>query len=702
MKNNNKKNKDWAPCSFTVEGINKCKKLLLEENFKKKISLLQVENMPVACIIWDPDFRVMTWNPAATKIFGYKAKEIIGEKAFDLILDKKEKDKIRNIQIILLQGKKITKDIRSNKTKNGKNIICEWFDSPLKDSDRQVIGILSMAQDITESKYLEKKYKIINQELSKQIKNLKESKENTTQALKGLSVSVERIKKTERNLSDIIDFLPDATFALDKEKKVIIWNKAIERMTDIKAEDMIGKGNHEFSIPFYGKRRSILMDLVWSKEQKIIKKYPKIIKENGCLSTEVFCNALYGGRGAYVYAKVSPLHDEKGRIIGAIESVRDITERKLAEDIVKAQALKISKAIAKDEAILQSIGDGLIVVDEEGKILKTNLAFEELTNRKAEEVIGHNFIKVVPRENEKGELLSSENELIKSILKNKIIKNNLKEKKEVSPFIWNYIRKDGTKFPGSSIINPIFLDEKVIGAVEVFRDITKEKQLDLAKTEFLSLASHQLRTPLSGTKWTLELFLEDKNLSSIHKDRLINLYNSNERLINLVNMLLNVAKIETGKWPVDKKMIDISEIIKKSCKQIEPNLNQRNQKIKLSIKTEIKKTKIDPLLFEEAFSNILSNSINYGPKNSIIDIAINSQENYYLVSVHNSGPAIPKKDQEKIFKKFERGVAAQDQKTAGSGLGLFFSKNAIEINKGKIWFESSPGKGTTFYFTVPK
>ncbi|MFA5009141.1 MAG: PAS domain S-box protein [Candidatus Paceibacterota bacterium] len=700
MKKNNKKNKDWAPCSFTAQGINKCKKLLLEESFKKKVSLLQVERMPVACIIWDYDFRVMTWNPAAEKIFGYKAKDIIGKKAFDLILEKKDKDKIKKIQATILQGKRTVKDIRNNKTKKGKKIICEWLDLPLKDSAHQVVGILSMVQDVTESKNLEEKYKVINQELSKQVKNLKESKKNTNQILEGLSLSVEKIKKTERNLSDIIDFLPDATFALDKEKKVIIWNKAIERMTGINAEDMIGKGNHEYSIPFYGKRRSVLMDLIWKKDQKIIKKYSKIIREDACLSAEVFCSALYGGRGAYVYAKVSPLHDEKGRIIGAIESVRDITERKLAEDIVKAQALKISKAIAKDEAILQSIGDGLIVVGADGKILKTNLAFEKLTDWRGEEVIGHNFIKAVPRENEKGELLSFENEIIRSILKGNPIEDNLNQ--ESAPFVWNYIRKDKTKFPGSSIINPIYLDEKVIGAVEVFRDITKEKELDLAKTEFLSLASHQLRTPLSGTKWTLELFLEDKDLSLKNRERLNDLYDSNERLINLVNMLLNVARIETGKWPVNKKMVNISEIIEKSCKQIKPNLNQRNQKIKLFIKTEIKNTKIDPLLFEEAFSNILSNSINYGPKDSVISVTVDNQDNYYLISIHNSGPAISKKDQAKIFKKFERGVAAQDKKTSGSGLGLFFSKNAIEINGGKIWFKSSSGKGTTFYFTVPK
>jgi len=154
----------------------------------------------------------------------------------------------------------------------------------------------------------------------------------------------EALQKSERRLNDVIDFLPDATMAIDSERKVIVWNKAIERMTGVKAEDMIGKGDHEQIVPFYGEKRPHLMDLIWDDDQSIIDRYPRVVREGESISTETFCPALYGGRGAHVFAKVSPLHDQAGHIVGAIESIRDIEEHKRAEE-----------ALLQSEATLRSL-----------------------------------------------------------------------------------------------------------------------------------------------------------------------------------------------------------------------------------------------------------------------------------------------------------------------------------------------------------
>lgn len=141
----------------------------------------------------------------------------------------------------------------------------------------------------------------------------------------------ETLRRSQRQLSDVIDFLPDATLAVDSNKRIIVWNKAIERMTGLKAEDMIGKGDYEYAIPFYGDRRPILMDRAWDREQNIAENYSQLDREGESLSAETFCSALYGGRGAYVFAKVSPLHDQNGHVVGAIESIRDISELKQSE-----------------------------------------------------------------------------------------------------------------------------------------------------------------------------------------------------------------------------------------------------------------------------------------------------------------------------------------------------------------------------------
>jgi two-component system, cell cycle sensor histidine kinase and response regulator CckA len=142
----------------------------------------------------------------------------------------------------------------------------------------------------------------------------------------------EALIENRRRLADVIDFLPDATLAIDNEKRVIIWNKEIEKMTGVPAADMIGKGDYAYTVPFYGEARPQLMDLIFNDNDKAMARYTNIVRDGDSFIAEAFCNALYSNKGAWVYLKTSPLHDQFGKIIGAIESIRDITEHKRAED----------------------------------------------------------------------------------------------------------------------------------------------------------------------------------------------------------------------------------------------------------------------------------------------------------------------------------------------------------------------------------
>lgn len=141
----------------------------------------------------------------------------------------------------------------------------------------------------------------------------------------------EVLQANRKQLSDIIKFLPNATFAIDKEGRVIIWNEAIEEMTGISASEMLGKTDYAHSVPFYGVPRPQLLNLVLEDCQEIATRYPHITREGDNLVVEVYCSSLYNNKGAWVFAKAAPLHDQDGNVIGAIESVRDITNRRLAE-----------------------------------------------------------------------------------------------------------------------------------------------------------------------------------------------------------------------------------------------------------------------------------------------------------------------------------------------------------------------------------
>jgi len=238
--------------------------------------------------------------------------------------------------------------------------------------------------------------------------------------------------------------------------------------------------------------------------------------------------------------------------------------------------------------------------------------------------------------------------------------------------------------------------------MEVFRDITHEKELDQAENDFLSLASHQLRTPLSASKWILEMMLQSGGLSDKQKEYLGDLVASNDRLISLVNGLLDATRIEAGEMAVNKKQTDLVELILVATRLARPNLEKKKQKINLLVTAKVKPAIIDPMLFSESLNNILNNACNFAPKNGNIDILVKADRKNYIIGVRNFGPLIPKTEQDKVFSKFYRGHNAKNYQYVGSGLGLFIAKAAVEANGGRIWFESTPKRGTTFYLTIPK
>lgn len=150
----------------------------------------------------------------------------------------------------------------------------------------------------------------------------------------------EALIESERRLKDIIDFLPDATFAINLEGKVIVWNRAVEEMTGVKAENILGKTDYEYALPFYGKRRPVMVDLVLKPDQKIERNYEKITKMQGdLLLAEV--STTVAGRKAFLWGKASPLYDSKGIIVGAIETIRDITDRKQYVDTIKKREIEL-------------------------------------------------------------------------------------------------------------------------------------------------------------------------------------------------------------------------------------------------------------------------------------------------------------------------------------------------------------------------
>jgi signal transduction histidine kinase len=239
--------------------------------------------------------------------------------------------------------------------------------------------------------------------------------------------------------------------------------------------------------------------------------------------------------------------------------------------------------------------------------------------------------------------------------------------------------------------------------VGIERDITKLKEIDRMKTEFISLASHQLRTPLAAIKWSLDLLMTGK-MGEVPENqmRVLNiLYEGAERMNVLIKNLLNISRIESGRILVEPVPTKLNDLVDKVLSEQKPKSDQKSIKINSFFDNDLPEISIDPKLITEVYANIISNAIKYTPEKGVITISIYKKDNKIFTEVKDTGIGIPLSQQDKMFQKFFRADNAVLTEADGNGLGMYLAKSIINSSGGDIWFESTEGKGTTFWFSLP-
>jgi len=411
-----------------------------------------------------------------------------------------------------------------------------------------------------------------------------------------------------------------------------------------------------------------------------------------------------GGKG-WFELRMEPVPD--GILILSI----DITERKKVELEATTTRKELNKTLGdlaertkmienervKDEAILTSIGEGLLATDEEGKITLINRAAQEMLGYPREEVMNKNLVETILMENKLAKPLSKKNHPTSIVLATaKSISN--------SGEYW-YVRQDGSKFPLALTQTPIIIDEKIIGSIQVFRDITKEQAIDKAKTEFVSIASHALRTPLGIAKWYLEAISGERYLKEAPDpfiQYLDEIYKNNERLLVLVRNLLSVSRIDQGKLTDSPQGINIIDFMQEMTRDMQIAGLKDHITVNLTVtQTDFPKVFIDPLHLREVLENLISNAIKYSHPQKTVNVTLDKKDEYVLIIVKDNGIGISEEDQKKIFSKFFRAERAISNNTEGSGLGLYVVKSYIDSWGGTITVQSKEGKGSTFTVKLP-
>ena len=354
-----------------------------------------------------------------------------------------------------------------------------------------------------------------------------------------------------------------------------------------------------------------------------------------------------------------------------------------------------SEQQAEAEALFTSIGDGALSTDEFGRITRVNPAAQNLLGYTEKELVGAWFPKKIVALNfDDTPMNLIDRPVTKAFLTGKPISDKL-----------YYRRKNGQKVPVSVNVSPILLDGKPLGAIEVFRDITLEQEVDRMKSEFISLASHQLRTPLSAIK-TYTHMLHDGymgELNTAQKNSLNTIIGASNRMNELISTLLNITRMESGTIAVTPKLLRLDTLAEEVIKEL--SLMASSKSIKLSAtckpKTGISLT-TDSLILKEVLSNLVSNAIKYTPDKGSVGIKLKLISGNVVVEVKDSGWGIPKFSQDQIFSKFFRAHNIVKRETTGTGLGLYLVKGLVDALGGRIWFTSEEGKGTSFFFSLPQ
>lgn len=502
-----------------------------------------------------------------------------------------------------------------------------------------------------------------------------------------LEILTEDFKDLKEYLEELKKVLPVAICTLTPLWIMVDANKALIDLTGYKYLEIIGQP----------------VGFIFGDRGKL-EKIKKEAEENKTVINTEMTLAARDQKRIPVNVSLVSRRDQEGNMIGFFLTIIDATATRESQNQLIARTKEVedsrsallnmledveeARSSAEEEknktlAVVTNLTDGILVFDEENRLSLMNPLAEKFFDIKAKDLTDRSILELraFPTLKPLTKVLTEE---IGEIFRREVL-----------------VKKDLT-LEISTV--PVLRKKKRIGNLVILHDITREKLVERMKTEFVSLAAHQLRTPLSAIKWTLRMLL-DGDLGKIteeQRDFITKTYQSNERMITLINNLLDITRIEEGRYIYKPALTEFEPIVGfvlDSCKE-----EAERKKIKIEFRKPKKKSSrvmVDVEKIRLAVENLLENAIKYTQAGGKVIVLLKNAPGKIELSVKDSGVGIPKDQQERVFAKFFRGANVIRMETEGTGLGLFITKNIVEAHGGKIWFESEENKGSTFYLTLP-
>jgi len=506
------------------------------------------------------------------------------------------------------------------------------------------------------------------------------------------------LRESESKLFNIIEFLPDATFVIDLEGKVIAWNRAIEEMTGVGKADMLGQGDHAYTIPFYGERRQHLLDLIDMDNQELANKYHNIRRRGNTLHAEAFTHTLYGGKGAYVFAAGTPLFDAQGNRVGAIESIRDITEKKDAE-----RALRESEE--KYRLLFENAGEGILIT--EGDTIRfANPALSDILGYPIDTITASPFVSFIHPQD-------------RALVLERHLRRMKGEDVETGYSI-RVIMATGTE-KWLQINSRIITWEGATASLSFVMDITARKRSDEERLEIErrlqqvqklesigTLAggiAHDFNNLLMGIQGYASLMLLDLDPSHPHYKRLRHIEEQVQSGADLTRQLLGFAR--GGRYEV--KVTNLNDIIGKTAAMF--GRTKKEIAMHQRLAADLRAAAVDQGQMEQIFMNLYVNAWQAMPGGGEIYLETDNVDfseeqaslyalavgRYIQIKVTDTGVGMDARIRERIFDPF----FTTKEMGRGTGLGLAMVYGIIKGHGGMINVTSEPGQGTTFTIHLP-
>jgi PAS domain S-box-containing protein len=708
---------------------------------------LQFQRMPVACILFSPEFRVMSWNPAAEKIFGYKSGEVLGRHPYGLIVPSSAQLLVKPIWRRLLRGDATANLVNENTTKSGKTILCKWTNTPLRSEDGKILGVLSMAEDITRQKKAESDLKVAHFSISHS---------------------------------------SNPVFWVDSRGKFLYANHAASRTFGYSAKELLAMTVHDLNPDFPASRWKAHFEELRKKKSMVFGERGRT-KQGRTFPAEIVVN----------YAKF------EGKEYSFV-SVYDITERKLAEE-------KVRKAQLQYQQLVENAKDGIFTVDLEGNFVLTNPEFRSMLGYSQKEFKKLNILDTYPEENKRealerirrlrkgtmlrferpmkrkdGELLfieaiawkSSDGAIeafVRDISERKKAENAVKEhrrqllqvidtvphmifakdqkgrfllanravaeaykttpkaligirrqdihsnRQELKAFLQGdkQVLESGKpllvsnepftdNFGRKHIVQTIKIPFQMIGIKDmcilgVSVDVTEQRKVEEFRNDIVRTVSHELRTPLSIQKEGISL-LRDGVVGAVNvkqKEILETVMRSIDRLARMITSLLDISTIETGKIKLVQKMASFTDLVNDVALGFKGYASEKNIDLRVKLPGHAVEVLMDPDKITQVLSNLMDNAIKFTPEGGVVEISLTPLRDVVECEVRDSGIGIASENIGKLFEKFQQFSRTAGPGEKGFGLGLSIAKGIVELHEGRIWIKSELGKGTRAAFSLP-